>query len=566
MVKGEGSERPKGPITSHAKTNTSSCPIPAQLRCLLSLPFKHVLLHLDGLTTSLLILAPWCLLPRRPPVHAYLGLPMLGPRTTRTWGTARLTNRVRTPAHHLLTHYPPTSRHDVRYVRGVSAAWGERDFEGAYVPSALYLFFFNHILFPPSSPSPIRSFFVTALTLAYTAAPPSPPPPALSTRCQVPFARTRTRSQRSPRSGLPSPARGEGHDQSVRGLGAHWVRARACPMAPASPSSQCFHLTDPLARIETVLIVLLHVLTIATHVGSARSVNSAPPPPAIPGATNSSLVPRCAPSFFVCPTHPHPHTSIRPDPHPDPPSLSHSPSPSLSIPPHSTFPSLAATAGSERGKPAFPPSDARTPPHPARRLRRVPSARGTVCRESCVRGASETRTRELASPTPSSPLAPFKHLRSSSPPYTPPHPSRVHTHSHSPRVPCVCVCVCAPSPHTSRVPNACGVGGELSYGEVHGPSLLARTRCCAPDTWDAREGSSWLRGVSDSLGALADAAAVCVESPRAGLPSAARVTRNGRAYLPAVLCTTRARRTAISPSLSHPSLVPVHAPMSYALL
>ncbi|KAJ7023035.1 hypothetical protein C8F04DRAFT_1271858 [Mycena alexandri] len=214
-----------------------------------------------------------------------------------------------------------------------------------------------------------------------------------------------------------------------------------------------FPLADPFAGIGTAnantsldqrtLIVLLRVLTIAIHVGSARCVNSAPPPPpAIPGATNSSLIPTCA-FLFHLPHAPAPHTSIRPDPDPDPdpPSLSHSHSrsPSLSISPHSTFPPLAAmythpqlargpsmyawapalasiqaravagvqrgalcvhiraAAGSERGNPAFPFSDSRTPPPPVRAVCiecRVPAGR-CVAHKSCVRRASGTRMRDL---------------------------------------------------------------------------------------------------------------------------------------------------------------------------
>ncbi|KAJ7016131.1 hypothetical protein C8F04DRAFT_1349911 [Mycena alexandri] len=97
----------------------------------------------------------------------------VGDRSSREQGAY-----TRTPPR---THYPPTSRRGVRYVRGVSAAWWERDSEGAYVPSALSLFF-NHIPFPffvpspPLYPSPIRSFFVPALALVYAALPPDPHP------------------------------------------------------------------------------------------------------------------------------------------------------------------------------------------------------------------------------------------------------------------------------------------------------------------------------------------------------------------------------------------------------
>ncbi|KAJ7028195.1 hypothetical protein C8F04DRAFT_1291676 [Mycena alexandri] len=128
--------------------------------------------------------------------HAYLDLPMLGPRTTRTWGTARLANRVRTPAHRLRTHYPPTSRRGVRYVRGVSAAWWERDLEGAYVPSALYLFFFNHVLFPSFVPISHPLLLHPRPRPRVHRRTPTPTPTALSRTCQVPFARTRTRTRR----------------------------------------------------------------------------------------------------------------------------------------------------------------------------------------------------------------------------------------------------------------------------------------------------------------------------------------------------------------------------------
>ncbi|KAJ7022518.1 hypothetical protein C8F04DRAFT_1240760 [Mycena alexandri] len=72
MVKGEGNERPKGPITSHAKTNAapplrpSSCPTSARPAQLLCLRFKPILFHL-GSRGYRNPPPSWQLLPRRVP-------------------------------------------------------------------------------------------------------------------------------------------------------------------------------------------------------------------------------------------------------------------------------------------------------------------------------------------------------------------------------------------------------------------------------------------------------------------------------------------------------------------
>ncbi|KAJ7016132.1 hypothetical protein C8F04DRAFT_1349912 [Mycena alexandri] len=91
---------------------------------------------------------------------------------------------------------------------------------------------------------------------------------------------------------------------------------------------------------------------------------------------------------------------------------------------------IRAAAGSERGNPAFPSSDARTPPHPVRAVCVECRMRAGRCLASpaCMGRAGLVRV-TCRPPPPSSPLAPLKHLRSSSSPYTPPQPSRVCTHS-----------------------------------------------------------------------------------------------------------------------------------------
>ncbi|KAJ7027641.1 hypothetical protein C8F04DRAFT_1293867 [Mycena alexandri] len=261
--------------------------------------------------------------------HAYLDLPMLGPRTTRTWGTARLANRVRTPAHRLRTHYPPTSRRGVRYVRGVSAAWWERDLEGAYVPSALYLFFFNHVLFP--SLVPISH-------------------PLLHPR---------------PRPRVPGPVCADSPSHSAHADAVRVEPPHACASSPHAADYRVLRAARAMTRAN-----------LTRHARRSRRAETAALATsqchAIPSLEDSGVSKRlhglemrqlCAAAarnpyqlkphaqvrafLFHLPHAPAPKTSIRPDPDPDPdpPSLSHSHSrsPSLSIPPHSTFPPLAAS-------------------------------------------------------------------------------------------------------------------------------------------------------------------------------------------------------------------------------
>ncbi|KAJ7027631.1 hypothetical protein C8F04DRAFT_1293841 [Mycena alexandri] len=124
---------------------------------------------------------------------------------------------TRTPPPHSLTDV--AARCTLR--RGVSAAWWERDLEGAYVPSALYLFFFNHVLFPSFVPISHPLLLRPRPRPRVHRRTPAPTPTALSTRCQVAFAQIRRdvaytapRHERAPRLPIILVVRGPSVDES----------------------------------------------------------------------------------------------------------------------------------------------------------------------------------------------------------------------------------------------------------------------------------------------------------------------------------------------------------------
>ncbi|KAJ7023013.1 hypothetical protein C8F04DRAFT_1306484 [Mycena alexandri] len=95
MVKGEGNERPKGPITSHAKTKTAPssslfvpnpCPTQARAAHLLCLPFKPVLFHLRNRRYRHPP-PPWQLLARRLPQRPSKRFPTRQRRQWLLWST-----------------------------------------------------------------------------------------------------------------------------------------------------------------------------------------------------------------------------------------------------------------------------------------------------------------------------------------------------------------------------------------------------------------------------------------------------------------------------------------------
>ncbi|KAJ7017064.1 hypothetical protein C8F04DRAFT_1280163 [Mycena alexandri] len=264
---------------------------------------------------------------------------------------------------------------------------------------------------------------------------------------------------------------------------------------------------------------------------AARCVKSAPPPPAIPSATNSSLIPTCA--FLFC----LPNALLYFNPHPIPIPLVFGCGARMCAHPRLpvAFPTpvrrrlfsrarsqggalcvhIRTAAGSERGNPAFPFSDSRTPPPPVRAVCIECRMRAGRCVASpaCVGRAGLVCV--TSSPTPSSPLAPLNHLRSCRPRI--PVPPESSAHSLAPAADAVPVHVRMRSipAYVEGAEWMCGVGCKLSCGggaRTELPCAHSVLRACHPP-------------VSDSLGARADAAAVCVECPRAELTSAARVTR-----------------------------------------